>query len=125
MTFADAIRSVVVENYANFSGRARRSEYWYFFLFNFLVSIVAQVVDNVIGIPILTIVVGLGLLVPGLAVSVRRLHDIDKSGWFILIALIPLVGAIILLVWACTDSKPDNQYGPNPKRLGAGAGYPA
>lgn len=126
MTFADAVRTVIQEKYADFSGRARRSEYWYFALFNLILSIVATIVDQALPFPILSLVVALGLIVPSLAVAVRRLHDTDKSGWFLLLALIPFVGGIILLVFFCTDSKADNKYGPNPKgSMGmAGAGYP-
>ena len=112
-----------MRNYANFSGRARRSEYWFFFLFYLLAYVVASIVDAVIGVPVVTLVVALGLLVPSLAVGVRRLHDIGKSGWFLLVGLIPLVGSIILIVWACTDGEVDNRYGPNPKHLGAGPAY--
>ena len=75
---------------------------------------------------ILSTVAGLALFLPGLAVGIRRLHDTDRSGWWILIGLIPIIGWILLIVWYCTDSKPDNQYGPNPKGAGAGheGGYP-
>jgi len=114
----------VLKNYAVFSGRARRKEYWMFILFNFIFGLVASFID--LGIGLLTFAVfGLGLLyilytlavfVPGLAVSVRRLHDVGKSGWYYLIILIPIAGPIWLLVLLCTDSQPgDNKYGPNPK----------
>jgi uncharacterized membrane protein YhaH (DUF805 family) len=120
MGFADAIRSVLT-NYAKFDGRARRSEYWYFFLFNIIVSIVAGVIDAAIGSPVLAIIVTLALLVPGIAVGCRRLHDIGKSGWWLLIGLVPLVGAILLIVWFATDSKPaGDKYGPSPKYGNAG-----
>ena len=118
----------VLRNYANFSGRARRSEYWYFVLFNLLFSVAAMIVDNVLGT---TFDTGLGfsmpygfvylsyilaVFIPGLAAAVRRLHDIGKSGWMILVALIPLAGAIWLLVLLLTDSNPgENAYGSNQK----------
>lgn len=112
----------VLKNYAGFSGRARRKEYWMFTLFNIIFAIVAMVLDNVLGMAgdtgygLLYASYALATLVPGLAVAVRRLHDIGKSGWFILVALIPLIGGIWLLVLLCTDSKPGtNEYGPNPK----------
>ncbi|MEO6869416.1 MAG: DUF805 domain-containing protein [Ginsengibacter sp.] len=123
-----------LKNYAKFSGRARRSAYWYFVLFNFIFSIAAAIIDNILGTTIkletaqgfmavpygyIYILYALFMIIPGLSLSVRRLHDVGKSGWFILIALIPLVGAIWLLVLFCTDSVPGtNKYGPNPKGVG-------
>ena len=113
----------VLKQYADFSGRARRKEYWMFVLFNMIFAIVAAILDNVLGIAMegtgygpLYGIYALAVLIPGLAVAVRRLHDVGKSGWMILIALIPLVGAIWLLVLLVTDSNPEeNQYGQNPK----------
>ncbi|MEO5502076.1 MAG: DUF805 domain-containing protein [Ginsengibacter sp.] len=123
-----------LKNYAKFSGRARRSAYWYFVLFNFIISIVAAIIDNLLGTTIklesaqgmmplpygyIYFIYAFLMIIPGLALSVRRLHDVGKSGWFIFIALIPLVGAIWLLVLFCTDSVPGaNKYGPNPKGIG-------
>jgi len=117
----------VLKQYADFNGRARRQEYWMFVLFNIIFSIVATILDNVLGLAspevgygILTGLYSLAVLVPGLAVTVRRLHDTSRSGWWILIALIPLVGAICLIVFTAQDSKPgDNEYGPNPKGVNA------
>ena len=115
MTFGAAISSVLTQ-YTGFSGRARRSEYWYFVLFNVLVSIVAGVIDTALNSPVLAIIVGLGLLLPSLAVTFRRLHDTGRSAWWILIGLIPLVGGIVLLVFQCQDSEPGaNRFGPSPK----------
>jgi uncharacterized membrane protein YhaH (DUF805 family) len=116
-------KKVVFENYANFSGRARRSEYWYFALANMIVAIIAAIIDNVAGLNFAPIPYGwfylanvLFTIIPGLAVAVRRLHDVGKSGWFFLIILIPLIGSIWLLVLFCTDSDEGaNQYGPDPK----------
>ena len=107
----------VLKKYAVFSGRARRQEYWMFFLFNMIIAIVLGVVEGIAGGPgILGLLYGLAVLIPGIAVSVRRLHDIDRSGWWLLIALVPLIGAIVLLVFMVLDSKAgENQYGPNPK----------
>jgi uncharacterized membrane protein YhaH (DUF805 family) len=105
-----------LKKYADFSGRSRRSEYWYFALFNFLFAIGAVLIDGLIGMPILYFIYILGTLIPGLAVLVRRLHDTNRSGWWFLIALVPLVGGIVLLVFLATDSDPnENQYGLNPK----------
>ncbi|MEN8138383.1 MAG: DUF805 domain-containing protein [Bacteroidota bacterium] len=118
----------VLQKYATFSGRARRSEYWMFMLFNMIFAIAAMVLDNVLGIaheitnygPIYGLY-ALGMFIPGLAVTVRRLHDVGKSGWMFLIAFIPFIGAIYLLVLVVSDSKPGrNEYGPNPKEEGDG-----
>ncbi len=114
MNFQEAIRSVLSQ-YAGFTGRARRSEYWFWYLATFVAYLAAVILDSIIGIPLFVVVVALGALVPTIAVGVRRLHDTDKSGWFLLIGLIPLIGAIVLIVFFVTDSGPDNQYGPNPK----------
>jgi uncharacterized membrane protein YhaH (DUF805 family) len=113
-----------LKKYAVFSGRSRRMEYWYFVLFNIIVCIVLEVIDGLLfgtldsgmGVGLLSGLYGLAVLIPSLAVTVRRLHDIDRSGWWILIALVPLIGGIVLLVFALLDSTPGtNQYGPNPK----------
>jgi len=114
MNFQEAIRSVLTQ-YAGFTGRARRSEYWFWYLATFLAYVVALILDSIIGVPLFVVVVALGVIVPTIAVGIRRLHDTDKSGWFLLIGLIPLIGAIVLIVFFVTDSGPDNQYGPNPK----------
>ena len=113
----------VLKQYADFNGRARRKEYWMFVVFNIIFAGVAMALDNVLGIAFGVVGYGplyglysLAVLIPGLAVTVRRLHDVGKSGWMIFIALIPLVGAIWLLVLFVTDSNPgENQYGANPK----------
>lgn len=115
-----------LQHYADFNGRARRSEYWYFVLFNFIVSILIGftfgVIAGILDMPALVYLAylwSLAVFIPSLAVSVRRLHDIGRSGWWLLLSLIPLVGAIILIIWHCTDSQPGaNQYGPNPKEMG-------
>lgn len=115
----------VLKKYAVFSGRARRKEFWYFTLFNVIVSIVLAAVDAAIGtlntdsgIGLLSGIYSLAVIIPSIAVSVRRLHDIGRSGWWVLIGLIPLVGAIVLLIFNVQDSQPgENQYGPNPKSV--------
>lgn len=107
----------VLKRYAEFTGRAARQEFWMFFLINFLINVALSVVDGaVLGRQILQPIYSLAVLVPGLAVGARRLHDTGKSGWLQLVALIPCVGAILLIVWWAADSQPgSNQYGPNPK----------
>lgn len=110
----------VLKKYTVFDGRARRSEYWMFFLVNLIVIILLSIIDSaVLGAKeygILASLYSLGTLLPNIAVTIRRLHDTNKSGWWILIGLIPILGAIILIVFLATDSNPiANQYGPNPK----------
>lgn len=113
-------------NYATFTGRARRSEYWFFYLFYFIFLVLAVILDNLLGITIEDAGIGplyfvsiLAMIIPGLAVTVRRLHDVGKSGWFYFIVLIPIIGSIWLLVLMATDGKPGrNQYGTNPKGIG-------
>jgi uncharacterized membrane protein YhaH (DUF805 family) len=110
-----------LKKYAVFNGRARRKEYWYFVLFNFLADIVLTFIDraaglnNESGFGLFSGIYTLAILVPGIAVSVRRLHDTGRSGWWLLIGLVPFVGGIVLFIFTLQDSKPDNQYGPNPK----------
>ena len=114
---------MVWKRFAEFSGRSRRKEYWMFFLFNMVIGLVLYVPgialrESGIGPIVLGLggIYGLAALIPGLAVSVRRLHDTNKSGWFLLLALIPIVGGIIILVLMVLDSDPEaNKYGPNPK----------
>ena len=105
------------KKYATFSGRARRKEYWMFILFNMLIAFGVNVVDAVLGMEgLLAAGYSLAAILPSWAVFTRRMHDIGKSGWWWLIGLIPLVGAIVLLVFVCKDSEPgDNAYGPDPK----------
>jgi uncharacterized membrane protein YhaH (DUF805 family) len=107
---------VIKEHYADFDGRARRKEYWMFALINMIISIVLTFGGRSIGAEWIGSLYSLAVLVPGIAVAVRRLHDIGKSGWWLLIALIPLVGAIWLIVLLATDgTKEDNEYGASPK----------
>lgn len=116
MGFVQSV-SAALGNYVNFSGRARRPEYWYFSLFLFLVSIVLALIDVfVLKMPDytpLSSVFSLAMLLPGVGVSIRRLHDIGRTGWWLLIAFIPLIGIIVLIYWACQPSEPQaNAYGP-------------
>ena len=121
----------VIKNYTGFCGRARRKEYWMFVLFNLIFLLIAAIIDNILGITFeinngfgtqnlpygyIYLLYSLVVLIPGLAVSVRRLHDVGKSGWFMLIVLIPIIGVIWLLVVTCKDSNVgENEYGQNPK----------
>ncbi|WP_378186833.1 DUF805 domain-containing protein [Aquimarina sp. W85] len=116
------------KQYADFKGRARRKEYWFFGLFNMIFAFMALTLDNLFGITLydigygpLYILYALIVFIPGLAITVRRLHDVGKSGWMIFISLIPVVGTIWLLVLLVTDSEPKtNEYGENPKMLQEG-----
>lgn len=111
----------VLKNYAGFDGRARRTEYWMFFLVNLIIAVVL----NVIGVAVKAAafagdIYALALLIPSIAVGVRRLHDTGRSGWWLLIGLIPLVGTIVLIVFLATEGRRgDNEYGPDPKQVPA------
>ena len=115
----------VLKNFADFNGRARRKEYWMFTLFNMIFAVVAIILDSILGIGFegigygpLYLIYTLVVFIPGLAVLVRRLHDVGKSGGMFFIVLIPLIGAIWLLVLILTESNPgENKYGPNPKEV--------
>ncbi len=105
-----------LKHYVDFNGRAPRAEFWYFVLFNLIIALVVGGVGYAIGFSKLSSLYSLLVLLPTLAVSVRRLQDTGKSGWFILVGLIPLVGALILIYFYVQDSQPgENQYGANPK----------
>ncbi len=110
-------KRVVLENYVQFSGRARRAEYWWFTLANVIVLVALMVLSSITSaFMVLYYLYVLAILVPSLGVSVRRLHDTGKSGWFLLIALIPFIGGIVLLVFMCIDGqRGTNQYGPSEK----------
>ncbi len=117
MTFAESV-STVLSKYVDFSGRASRSEFWWFTLFNFLLNVVASVIDLMMNTEFVSIVASLALLLPALGVAVRRLHDVDRSGWWILITLIPLIGIIVLIVWYASEgTRGDNRFGPIPADL--------
>ena len=113
---------VLKNKYATFSGRAHRKEYWMFLLINLVVTVVLALIDSLIGsasesgMGLLSSVYSIGVLIPSLALSVRRLHDIGRTGWWVLISIIPVIGAVVLLVFMLLDSEPgSNRYGANPK----------
>ena len=112
-----------LKKYAVFNGRSQRAEYWMFALFNFLISLALAFIDGALGVGgLLSFVYGLAIIIPGLSVTIRRLHDTDRSGWWVLIAFVPILGVLILLVFMVLDSTPGrNRFGPNPKELGADA----
>lgn len=112
-----------LKKYAVFSGRARRKEYWMYALFVAIIEVVLLVIGLAIKAPVIVAVFYVAILLPSLGVSVRRLHDTGRSGWWLLFGIVPLAGPITLLVFTCSDSAPGaNQYGPNPKEV---AGVPA
>jgi uncharacterized membrane protein YhaH (DUF805 family) len=123
----------VLKKYAVFSGRARRKEYWMFFLFNLIITFVLILIDSLMGtispqsgLGLLSGLYSLAVLIPSIAVTIRRLHDTGRSGWWILISLVPVLGGIVLLIFMVLDSEPGaNQYGPNPKATIASASAPA
>ena len=116
---------VVLKKYATFSGRAQRAEYWWFYLISTLIIIGLSLIDQATGtldeetgMGLLTTLYSLAILIPSIAVGVRRLHDTGRSGWWLLIGLIPVIGSIVLIVFFVLDSEPgDNAYGANPKAL--------
>ncbi len=119
MDFQTAVRTVLLEKYATFSGRARRSELWWFALFNLVVSLVLSFVDGILfgwaGASILSGLFSLAVLIPSIAVGARRLHDIGRSGWWQLVAFIPIIGLLLLLYWYIQPSQDgSNEFGPNP-----------
>ena len=117
----------VLKKYAEFNDRARRQEYWFFTLFNVIVSIVLALMDGAMGslsasagVGLLSGIYALAVFIPSLAVLVRRLHDTGRTGWWVLLCFIPLIGVIVILVFLVLDSDPGaNEYGPNPKGEGA------
>ena len=124
MSFTEAVRSGF-DNYVNFDGRASRPMYWWWFLFALLASVVGNILDAAVGVQIFSILIGLALFLPGLSVAIRRLHDTDRSGWWILIGLIPIIGLIVLIVFFVQKSDlGDNQYGPPPADQGGAAAAP-
>jgi uncharacterized membrane protein YhaH (DUF805 family) len=126
MSFTDAIKSGF-DHYAKFDGRASRSMFWWWVLFYVLVLVAANILDAAIfdSSPILSSVASLGLLLPNLSVSIRRLHDTNRTGWWILIGLIPIIGFIVLLVFYLQDSDAgENKYGPPPPTVPSTAAAP-
>ena len=106
-----------LKNYANFSGRARRKEYWFFTLVQFIILVITQIIDAILSTDfVFYAIAALALFIPSLAAAVRRLHDTDRSGWWFLIALIPLIGTILLIIWLATETKPENNQWGQPAK---------
>jgi len=108
--FIDALKK-----YADFTGRARRKEYWMFYLIYMILLIVISILDAAIGVGLFSLIFTLGMLIPSISIAARRLHDTGRSGWWQLIAFIPLIGFIILIVFLVQDGADANEYGENPK----------
>lgn len=108
--FTDAVK-----RYAEFSGRANRKEYWMFVLFYLIFYVALIAIESVLGMSFLSILYSLGLFIPSISIAARRLHDTGKSGWWQLIALIPLLGIIVLIFFLVQDSEGENSYGPTPE----------
>lgn len=117
----DWTKKVIMRNYANFNGRARRKEYWFFYLGYFILAFVAVIIDGTFGTDdygLFHSVLALALFIPSIAVTVRRLHDIGRSGWSLFWLFLPIIGAILLIIWWATDTSPEtNRWGPPAKRL--------
>jgi len=113
MNFGQAISVCLQKKYVDFSGRASRPEFWWFFLFQVLALLVASVIHQVV-----YFVVALALFLPAIGVGVRRLHDVGRSGWWLLLHFVPLIGSLVLLYWGVQPSQPAaNEYGEPPVRL--------
>ena len=126
LSCCESIKKVICENYSDYKGRARRSEFWYWQLFNLIMNIIFFILAYVIStqisfvlIPIF-IIISLIFLFPTFTIMVRRLHDTGRSGWFLLLLLIPIIGWIILIIWFCQDSDYKNEYDPSPKVVSSG-----
>lgn len=120
MGFQEAV-GTCLQKYAVFEGRARRSEYWWFFLFNIIMQLVTGMIDALLfgedGFGLVNGLYTLAVLLPGIAVGVRRLHDTDRSGWWLLISFIPVVGFIVLIIWFTRPgTRGANRFGPDPTR---------
>ena len=120
MSFTEAVRTCLKKKYYNFNDRAPRSEYWWFALFGWGVTIVLSILDNLIfnnasGYGMFSTIWGIAILLPSIGVGVRRLHDLDKSGWWLLVSLIPIVGFIILVFWFVQQgTRAENRFGADP-----------
>jgi uncharacterized membrane protein YhaH (DUF805 family) len=112
--FFDALKK-----YADFTGRARRKEYWMFLLIYVVIFIALSVIDSVLGTAVLSTIYSLAMIIPCISIGARRLHDTGRSGWWQLIQLIPLLGTIVLLIFLCLDSTDENNWGVSPKFLAA------
>lgn len=121
MPLQDAIRVCLTQKYFDLAGRARRSEYWWFELFSLIIQVVLALIDWRIGSQVIGDLASLALLAPSVAVAVRRLHDTGRSGWWLLLVFLPIIGWIPLLVFQVQDSQGPNRFGPSPKAASGAA----
>jgi len=114
MTFQEAVKDGFAK-YTQFSGRSSRSAFWYWYLFEIIAGVAATLVDAILGTsPLVGVVLGLAILLPGIAVAIRRLHDTGRSGWWLLLWFLPLIGPIVLIIFYLTGSDEANKYGAGP-----------
>jgi len=114
MTFQEAVKDAFAK-YTQFSGRSSRSAFWYWYLFEIVAGVAATLVDAILGTsPLVGVVLGLAILLPGIAVAIRRLHDTGRSGWWLLLWFLPLIGPIVLIVFYLFKSDGPNKYGAGP-----------
>lgn len=119
MTFSEAVKSGF-DNYVTFNGRASRAAYWWWFLFYILAVVAASIIGSALDTGVIYILAVLGLFLPSLAVAIRRLHDTGRTGWWVLIGIIPLIGFIVLLIFYLEQGDPgENEYGPPPAAAAA------
>jgi len=117
MDFVTAVKTCILQKYMDFNGRARRSEYWWFVLFYVFANLIASLVDGFVlgGLPVLQVILWLGLLLPSVGVAIRRLHDTDRTGWWLLLMLVPVIGAVIVIIFLCLrGTSGPNRFGPDP-----------
>jgi uncharacterized membrane protein YhaH (DUF805 family) len=125
MSFSEAVKSGF-DHYVKFDGRASRPAFWWWYLFQIIAMVGAYIVDAILGTGFFYYIAALALILPSLSVAIRRLHDTDRSGWWILIGLIPLIGFIVLLIFYLEKSNEgENKYGPNPQGGVSGSGVAA
>jgi uncharacterized membrane protein YhaH (DUF805 family) len=114
MDIQTAFRTVVLEKYVDFQGRASRSEFWWYVLAYLIIYIIASIIDSVLTGGLLTLVVSLGLLLPNIAVAIRRLHDTDRTGWWLLLSFIPLINLVLIYFYVLKGTDGENRFGPDP-----------
>ena len=116
MDFVTAVKTCILQKYMDFNGRAIRSEYWWFALFYLVPNVICSVLDELVfgGLPVLQVILLISLLLPIISVTIRRLHDTDRSGWWLLLVLVPVIGTVVLLIFMCLrGTSGPNRFGPD------------